>query len=338
MLVWWITLGRRRQPVHFISRLCAASPHGLRTGDLIKVPQLGGLYLPITGGASPPTIDGKSVTVTHGSTKITFADPLTLTGSLPITINHDTSGQAYLITSPLNVPATVFTMSPAYLGTPAAGDTATSTAAYQLQQNLSIGVVTSDTTVGFIIYSSHGHMSGAYDLVNSPISVSTNITAWSLVKGDGGYEYICSLATKLGGRPWVILTPCMSDDCIEDVATRIASICPSGMEILVELSSEHWNFSQYGNSLFALIGSLMPLLPVGTVFNDYYTTDGSALTATETYTILAAHMHDVLQAKFDALGSGLTVGRIFGMQWANSGYTNRFVMLQLNRRWRMAAS
>jgi hypothetical protein len=316
---------------YFLEAVCD-NPHGYRGGDMIQTPSIlptdGPYFLPCTGGISPPTINGVSATI-ESSTSITFASSQTVPNGTYFYFSPDTSGQGYRIGT--GGTGTTFTFAPPFPGTTPSAGTATSCAVADLGNVLCPVYPTSATT--FVFYcSTPGYVSGSLALLSATaiaITPNFNATPYRTIGGAGPYEFLVSGCTEVGAIPWIQTMPLMSDACLQQLAINIAPYLPDNGTVIVELMDEHWNFGQVGVQFCVTYGNLSKYVTPGTVVNEYYTAPESptALGVDQAYTLIVAHHHNVLQAQFDAIGTGIKVFRLFGSQWATSSVTSDMVNL-----------
>ena len=103
-------------------------PHGLRSGDRLTLPSFSSVtpfLVPVTGG-NGATLSG-TVSVTYGSTSVTFSGSQTIVNNQCYTFAADSTLQAYRVST--GGTGTTFTITPAYQGTTNAATTATQCAA-----------------------------------------------------------------------------------------------------------------------------------------------------------------------------------------------------------------
>ncbi len=248
----------------------------------------------------------------NASTTITFASTVTVPSGTSLTL--DSSGLGYYIST--GGTGTTFTISPPYQGTTASGLTATFASVVSIGPNNSQVYPTGATT---FLFDNAGVING---MGGPPAVAATTPVTFSLagVKryttgGMGPPEFWTKISVDVGAKPWLNTTPGMSDACLEQFATNIAPYCPPGTIVQIELGDEHWNGDEDLNEQAAGYGKLLNYITPGTVINDFYTMPASGspqLTDDEAYVVMAAHQQEVLQAKFDALGSGILVEPVFG--------------------------
>jgi hypothetical protein len=144
--------------------------------------------------------------------------------------------------------------------------------------------------------------------------------------GFGTYQFWAAACKELGAKPWLTLQPHMSDACLQAVADSIAPYCP-GTEVICEVGDEAWNFGFLMISFCTVYGQLLAYVRADTDVNEFYRVPASSptLNSQQVYVILSAHQHNVLQTKFDALGSEIQVGRLFGSQYTGSAVTSQMI-------------
>ena len=302
----------------YMEAVCSA-PHPFRGADILNFVFIStqANYLATTGGANT-TLPG-TVTATAANTTITFTGSVTIANGTTLAL--DSSGLAYHIgTGGTN---TVFTIDPPYQGSNASGLTATLTAALKIAPNQGVCYPTSETTFVFTNANYLNYVSGVKGLAaTSTITVSLTGIKPLTEGGIGSPEFWTKAAVEVGAKPWFFTTIGMSDACLQQLAINMAPYCPPGTIVQFELGDEHWNGGpgQYTNGQCITYGSLLKYVTPGTVVNDFYTVPASnpTLNYDEAYVVIHAHQHAVLQAQFDALGSGILVEGVYG-SWYTDG-------------------
>jgi hypothetical protein len=300
------------------------APHGFRSGDIVVLGEPstvngGPLNYACTGG--PQTVLSGTATVANGSTAITFSTAQTLNLGVPsginpgILISSDSTGAVYRV-SGVTAGGLTGTLFPTYQGTASSSATATLTpwvSPYNTKG--SVWVTGADTfCVGLF---SNATVSGS----NVQTLVTTReIGATWVIQGlsNGALPNYGSMQALCAEWPGCIShfpgMPFMTDACLQSVANEIAANALPNSVIRWELGDEHWNNGFPTMPYCIVSGNLNQYLSPGYSINSYYTvpTGSPVLTNDQMYTLLSAHQHDVLQAEFDTLGTGIQVDRYFG--------------------------
>jgi hypothetical protein len=268
----------------------------------------------------------QTVSVTNDSTSVTFSSTVTIPNGQAYQL--DSTGAAYVINT--GGTGTTFTIFPQYQGTTAGANTVTPCAAVSIAQNVSVVYPTAADKLVFSSGSILGYMGQNPPTPSPPLKmVSTSPVPFSysgivpLVNvGIGPFEFWAKIPVEVGADPWLFFAPQETDACTQAKAALIAPYCPPGTVIKYECGDEHWNGDETLYAECLHFGNLCNYQTRGTVINDFYTIPASGpatLTTDEAYVVISAHKHEVMQAKFDALGSGITVEPVFGSWWMGAG-------------------
>ena len=219
-----------------------------------------------------------TVSVTNGSSTVTFSQSQGIAQNQFLVFAADATNTIYTV--PLGISGTSGTISPPYAGT------------------------TNGSTTASIPYAPTPYQKG----------------------GVAPYAFFANLAAQWPGCDLhVPIAPHMTTACLQAIADEMAPYLLANSIVWCEQGDEHWNSPFPLNVHNFVYGELLPFIDVGATLNwpgssaaPYYKNQGAVLGTDQTYALMSAQQHDILQAQFDTHNKGIKVGRFFGSQYGNN--------------------
>jgi hypothetical protein len=317
----------------------SSSTSGLVAGLVIAITGDSSQQSYTIGGSGPtfwtitPAYGGSTASgLTATTDMIAFTSSQTFNQYDGITVTGDSTGQAYQITGPGPFPTTgtLFTLFPAFQGTPLTGATVKTTATVNFNNATVVVWPTSSTTAVCQFGASNGITSTGLQRVAGTAQITMSKGAYPGLNGNVGKAGCCSYgfaarfaANWPGTDVWCSGNPHMSDACLQAIADDMAPHLLTGAKVRWELGQEDWNAAPFLTGLInGTMGNLLGYMAPGTVLNEYWIVDPvtpAAQSLYQTSMILSGHQWNVLQARFSTYNKGIQVLPTVGGQYTNTG-------------------